>query len=149
VSTSKDRIIHLVQLERELRAIPDPELAALIDALPDEFREHLTAWCPAGEPAADHVANLRGAMTRGRLKGMPDRVGEVLSAGCLQDCIAALGDHADHPSVDELRAVVPGLVESHGVRVTRLMMASVVVAEAPATRELLKVLKTEPLLATP
>ena len=147
MSTSKDRIIRLVQLERELRAIPDAEMAAMIDALPDDLREHLNNWCPTGEPSMEHIANLRGAMTRGRLKGMPDRVGEVLTAGCLQDCIAALGDRADHPSVDELRAVVPSLVERHGVRTTRLMMASVVVAEAPASKELIKVLKTEQLLS--
>jgi hypothetical protein len=147
VSTSKERVIRLVGLERELRNIPDPELAEMIDALPEDLRALLNSWVPAGEPAAAHVASLRAAVQRGRLKGAPEKVADVLTAACLQDCIEALGDKADLPSIDDLRAVVPGVVERHGVRRTRLMMASAVVGEAPASPAIIKVLKTEPALA--
>lgn len=147
VSTSKERVIRLVGLERELRNIPDVELAEMIDALPEELRALLNSWVPAGEPAAAHITSLRGAVQRGRLKGAPEKVADVLTAACLQDCIEALGDNADFPSIDDLRAVVPGVVERHGVRRTRLMMASAVVGEAPASPAIIKVLKTEPALA--
>ena len=59
----------------------------------------------------------------------------------LADCIEALGDHADHPSTEQLREVIPKLVESHGKAITQLMLASTVAGEAPASaiiRDLLK-----------
>ena len=39
---SKDRVLRLVQLERELRAIDDSRLAALIAGLPAETAEWIT-----------------------------------------------------------------------------------------------------------
>ncbi len=147
VSTSKERVIRLVGLERELRNVPDAELATMIDELPEELRSLLNSWVPAGEPAADHIANLRGAVQRGRLKGAPEKLADVLTAGALQDCIEQLGDKADFPSIDDLRAVLPGMVERHGLRRTRVMMASAIVGEAPASASLVKLLKTEPVIA--
>jgi hypothetical protein len=147
VSTSKERVISLVQLERELRAITDDELASMIDALPEELRELIKGWVPLNESAAPHIANVRGSLQRGRLKGTPERIADVLTAQCLQDCIAALGDKADLPSEEDLRAVVPQIAQQHGVKRTRLMMASAIVGEAPASPAILKVLKTEPALA--
>jgi hypothetical protein len=137
----------MVHLERELRGIPDAEMAEMIDALPEELREHLNPWCPEGEPSAEHVANLRGAIQRGRMKGMPEKVADVLTAACLQDCIETLGDRADFPSIDDLHVAVPLVAGRHGVRRTRLMLASAVVGEAPASAAILKVLKTDPSIA--
>jgi hypothetical protein len=147
VSTSKERVIRLVHLERELRGIGDAEMAEMIDALPEELREHLNPWCPDGEPSAEHIEKLRGAIQRGRLKGMPERVADVLTAACLQDCIEALGDKADYPSLEDLNAAMPGVAQRNGVRRTRLMLASAVVGEAPASAAILKALKTDPALA--
>jgi hypothetical protein len=52
----------------------------------------------------------------------------VLTDGCLADCIAALGDHADTPTSDELREVLPDLVENHGLAITQMMLASTAAA---------------------
>ena len=41
MSTSKERILRIVRLERELRACPDQELHDAIDALTPELREAL------------------------------------------------------------------------------------------------------------
>ena len=38
----------------------------------------------------------------------------VLTDAVLADCIEQLGDHADNPTSDQLRAVLPGIVERHG-----------------------------------
>ena len=59
----------------------------------------------------------------------------------LADCIKELGDHADNPTSDQLRAVLPGIVERHGLGITRVMLASTVTGEAqaaPVIRDLLK-----------
>ena len=67
--------------------------------------------------------------------------GLVLSDACLADCIDELGEHADHPSSEELREVLPKMIERHGLGITRLMLATTVAGEAPAAaiiRDLLK-----------
>ena len=38
----------------------------------------------------------------------------VLTDAALADCIKELGDHADNPTKEQLRAVLPGIVERHG-----------------------------------
>ena len=63
-----------------------------------------------------------------------EAIAAIITDACLADCIEALGDHADNPSTDELREVLPGVVERHGVAVTRIMLAATVVGEAPAAR---------------
>ena len=145
MSTSKERILRIVRLENELRAFPDSDLDQTIESLEPELRETLTQWCPLGEPI--DIAGLRGSLTRGRLKGLPERVAGAITAQCLQDCIVALGDNADYPNVDDLEAVLDGLNARHGVRVTRLMFTLAVVSEAPASAAITKLLKTSPGLA--
>src|SRR5690606_360158 len=68
---------------------------------------------------------------------------------CLADCIEQLGDHADHPSSDELREVLPGLVERHGLAITRMMLASTVAGEAPASAIIRDLLKNDELVKLP
>ena len=54
----------------------------------------------------------------------------VLTDAALADCIEQLGDHSENPTTEQLRAVLPGIVERHGIGVTRLMLASTVAGEA-------------------
>ena len=70
-----------------------------------------------------------------------EAIAAVVSDACLSDCIEALGDNAENPTTDQLREVLPGLVERHGVGMTRIMLAATVAGEAPAAaiiRDLLK-----------
>ena len=60
-------------------------------------------------------------------------IAAVLTDACLADCITELGDNSDNPSTDELKAVLPGIVERHGVASTRIMLAATVAGEAPAS----------------
>jgi hypothetical protein len=79
--------------------------------------------------------------------GLPDKFIANVTDPLLQDCIEALGANADFPSVDQLEAVLPGLVSRHGVGAVRLMLAGAVLGEAPAVMAISKVLKTSPTLA--
>ena len=84
---------------------------------------------------------IREAAGKGRIDGTMESLGLVLTDASLADCIEQLGDHADNPSSEQLRAVLPGLVERHGLGVTRLMLASTLAGEAAASaviRDLLK-----------
>jgi hypothetical protein len=137
VNQVKSRLQALGLLDRAFAAMSDAELVAARDALSDDHRDAVDQLVGAD---ADADA-IREALGKGRLDGTLESVAVVLSDACLADCIEQLGDHSDHPSTEQLREVLPGLVERHGVAITRLMMASTVAGEAPASaviRDLLK-----------
>ncbi len=132
----KTRLQSLGLLDRALAATTDDEIDALVAALDDDHRE-------AVERLADGLttAAIREAVAKGRVNGTLEGIAVVLVDACLADCIEQLGDHADNPTSDQLREVLPGLVERHGLACTRLMLATSVVGEAPASaiiRDLLK-----------
>ena len=146
---SKDRVLRLVQLERELRGLDDSQLAALIAGL----RAEETAWITSisrglADDGTVDIAALRGSIARGRLKGVPERVAATVTDACLVDCIETLGERAEFPSEDDLRTAIPGLVTRHGIATTRVMLASAVVGNAPASAAIMAVLKSDPGLAT-
>jgi hypothetical protein len=136
VNTMKTRLQSLVLLDRALAATTDDEIEALVAALDDDHREAIERLADDVTPAA-----IREAASKGRVNGTLESIAVVLADVCLADCIEQLGDHADNPTSDQLREVLPGLVERHGSACTRLMLATTVVGEAPASaivRDLLK-----------
>lgn len=152
MSTSKQRVLSLAALEREIRNAPDADLRKAIAGLPEEGLSWIAGL--AGTPDADDadavdIAGLRGALQRGRMKGLPQKVAAVLTDACLQQCIELLGDRADLPSEADLREVVPALVQEHGVSITRVMFAATVEGEAPAAADISRVLKLDERLTLP
>jgi hypothetical protein len=132
----KTRLQALVLLDRALVATTDDEIDALVAALDDDHREAIERLADGVTPAA-----IREAASKGRVNGTLESLAVVLADACLADCIEQLGDHSDNPTSDELRDVLPGLIERHGLACTRLMLATTVVGEAPAAaivRDLLK-----------
>ena len=137
VNQVKNRLQALGLLDRSIGATSDDELTGAIEALDDEHREALEQVLGTTPDAAA----IRESIVKGRLDGTMESVALVITDACLADCIKELGDHADNPSSDQLREVLPGIVERHGVPITRMMLASTVVGEAPASaiiRDLLK-----------
>lgn len=137
VNQVKSRLQALGLLDRAFAAIGDDDLLAARDALGDDHRDAFDEL--VGDD--DDAAGIRAVLGRGRLDGTLESAALVLTDVCLADCIEQLGDHADHPSSEQLREVLPGLVERHGVGMVRLMLASTVAGEAPASaiiRDLLK-----------
>ena len=136
VNTMKTRLQSLGLLDRALAATTDEEIDALVAALDDDHREAVERLAEGITPAA-----IREAGVKGRVNGTLESIAVVLADACLADCIEQLGDHSDNPTSDQLREVLPGLIERHGVACTRLMLATTVVGEAPASaivRDLLK-----------
>jgi len=111
------------------------------------------AITPAAALTDDDTAGLieaiRATAHKGRLNGDLQRLGVVLSDACLADCVEQLGDAADLPSLEDLEKVMPGLVEKHGVGVVRMMLASTVVGEAPASATIVGMLKNDELVKLP
>ncbi len=95
------------------------------------------------------VDDVRAAGVKGRINADLERISVLVTDACLAECITELGDKADLPSHDDLQRVLPGLVEKHGVATVRLMLASVVAGDAPASPTIVKLLKNDDLVKLP
>lgn len=147
----KARIAALGLLDRALANLGDDELLAAIEALPEDHADALGKIAGYGPDAADgdQVDAVRLTAQRGRMNGDLERMALVLTDACLAACITALGDASDNPSEEELRGALPGIVEEYGLHLTQVMMASVVVGEAPASPALIRLLKHDDAYALP
>ncbi len=133
----KNRLQSLGLLDRAFANASDDDLQTTIDALGDEHRDALDEL--VGGTASPE--SVRQAIGKGRLDGTMESAALVLTDACLAQCIEELGEHADHPTSEQLRDVLPGLIDQHGKPITQLMLASTVAGEAPASaiiRDLLK-----------
>ncbi len=149
----KTRLQALALVDRALAAMTDEELEALVATLPDDHREALDKLCGAREggfddPAARTLA-IRATAARGRMSGGLEQVATVLTDPALAECIEKLGDKADNPTEDELKAVTPELIEHHGLPAVRLMLATSVAGEAAASVMLTRLLKHDEELGLP
>ena len=163
MNTTKAHIAALSLLDRALIATTDEELAALLAGLPEDHvvaikriadvRVEDEARVEDGArdegAAAGVIAAIRAAAHKGRLNGDLQRLGVVLSDTCLADCVTQLGDKSDFPTEEELQGVMPGLIERHGVGAVRLMLASTVVGEAPASSIIVAMLKNDDAVKLP
>jgi hypothetical protein len=140
----KNRMQALGLLDRSFKAATDDELAAAVEALDDDHREGLESLVEELTPDG-----VRAGVRSGRIDGGMEAIAAVLTDLCLADCIEQLGEHADNPSTDQLKDVLPGVVERHGVAVTRIMLASTVAGEAPASAIIRDLLKSDDLVALP
>jgi len=140
----KTRLQSLGLLDRALRAMTDDELSAAVEGLDDEHREAVERVAGASD-----VESLRTAIGKGRMDGTMESIAMVLTDASLADCIKELGENADNPSSDQLRAVLPGIVERHGVPITRAMLAPTVAGEAQAATIIRDLMKHDDVLKLP
>ena len=146
----KAHLAALSLLDRAVHALSDDELRTILDDLEPDAAEAVAEAIDLddlADPGAVEAA--RAAAVKGRINGVLSRLGIVLSDRCLADCIRALGDSADNPNEDELRIASHALVADHGVGAVRLMLASAVVGEAPASVACIHLLKHDDVLALP
>jgi hypothetical protein len=141
----KTRLQSLGLLDRGLRAMTDEEIDGAIAALNEDHREAMERVV-GGEVTAE---SIRAAAAKGRIDGTLESIGLVLTDAALADCIKELGDHADNPTSEQLRAVLPGIIERHGLGLTRFMLASTLAGEAAASAVLRDLLKHDETVALP
>jgi len=140
----KNRMQALGLVDRSFKAATDDELTKAIEALDDDHREGLESFVESLD--AD---GIRTAVKAGRIDGGMEAIAAILTDACLADCIKELGDHSENPTTDELKEVLPGLVENHGVASVRIMLAATVAGDAPAAAIIRDLLKTDELVALP
>jgi hypothetical protein len=141
----KTRLQSLGLLDRALRAATDDELDAIVAGLDDDHREAIERLVH-GTATAEAI---RSAAAKGRIDGTMESIALVLTDASLADCIEQLGKDSDNPTTDQLKAVLPGLIERHGLGTTRLMLASALAGEANASAVLRDLLKHDEVVALP
>lgn len=141
----KTRLQSLGLLDRALRTTPDDELTAIVGGLGEDHREAVERL--VGADATPE--KIREAAVKGRIDGTMESIALVLTDAALADCIDKLGDHSENPSSDQLREVLPGVVERHGIGATRLMLASTLAGEAAASAVIRDLLKHDELVKLP
>ena len=142
----KTRLQSLGLLDRAIRETSDEELAAIVAGLGDDHREALERLVGDCEATPDAI---RAAVHKGRMNGAMESIAMVLTDASLADCIAKLGDNADSPTREQLKDVLPGIVERHGLAITRMMLASTVAGEAAASVVIRELLKTDDVVKLP
>lgn len=149
MNQAKTRLQSLGLLDRTFALLPDEALVAAVEALNEEHREAFDQLVDAAPGDAPDPDAVRAAAQAGRLDGTLESIALILTDACLADCVEQLGDHAEHPSSDELRDVLPGLIERHGKPIVQMMMASTVAGEAPAAPIIRDLLKHDELVQLP
>lgn len=144
VNQMKNRMQALGLLDRAFKATTDEELMAAVDALDDDHREGLESFVEEMTPDA-----IRTGVKAGRIDGGMEAIAAITTDACLADCIEQLGDNADNPSTDQLKEVLPGLIERHSVGIARIMLAGTVAGEAPASAIIRDLLKNDDVMALP
>jgi hypothetical protein len=147
----KTRLQSLGLLDRAIRETSDEELAAIVAGLGDDHREAVERLVEGAGQGGDAVTPdaIRAAVAKGRMNGAMESIAMVLTDASLTDCIEKLGDHADNPTSEQLKEVLPGLVERHGLSVTRMMLASTVAGEAAASATIRELLKYDDVVKLP
>jgi hypothetical protein len=145
VNQTKTRLQALGLLDRSIRAATDDDLVAVTEALDDDHREALERV--VGSETTPEA--IRQAVVKGRINGTMETIALVLTDAALADCIEKLGDHADNPTREQLREVLPGVVERHGLAITRMMLASTVAGEAAASTVIRDLLRHDDVVKLP
>ena len=153
MSQLKNRLQALTLLDRAFAAITDEELAAIVVTLPEDHVAALDELCGAREGGFTDVAArniaVRATAARGRMSGELETISTLVCDPCLEKCIELLGDNAEDPTEDQLLKVTPKLIKEFGLPSTRLMIASSIAGEAPASEMLARLLKHDKKLALP
>ena len=112
----KNRLSALSMLDRAFRRLPDEQIANLFESLNEESQAAVRLVASVVDEDLEMSAlieAIRVSVAKGRINGDLERMALLLTEQCLVDCIAALGDNSDDPSEENLREVLPAIIEEH------------------------------------
>lgn len=123
VTTSRESIILERRFVNALAALTDESLTAAAVALDEELRDVLAQVAGLGADSFDDEATLaeriRDGAQRRRCAG---DVCVVLCEPCTRHCIEVLGSASDDPTLEDLQAILPDVIEKFGLEATKLMV---------------------------
>jgi len=161
VNQVKNRLAALSLLDRAFRLLDDERITSLYESVEEESKDaiaHVAGVKGQDLDTPSLIAQIKVCAAKGRINGDLERLSILLTDSCLSDCIEALGDRADDPSEEDLRAALPDIIAKHTLPVAQVMLASVVTGEALASPIITRLLKhdeswklppAEPVVAAP
>lgn len=103
--------------------------------------------------AAIHLGDALAPLVRRKLAGAtPDRqltVAFALTEAANDATVDALGDRHENPSREDLDAVLPAVIEAHGLPTVTLMLAAYAASDAPVQAVMRELLDTDERFALP
>ena len=123
MTTSRESIILERRFVNAFAALSDDDLVALATALDEELRDVLAqvAGLPADafDDANSLASRIRDGAQRRRCAG---DVCVVLCEPCTRHSIDVLGSASDDPTLDDLQAILPDIIEKFGIAAVKLMV---------------------------
>jgi hypothetical protein len=136
----------------EIEGLSSTEIARLLDLIGDQEQQRLSLTLNI-KVRSRAVRGGIGKLCKVQLRRVDRRDATAAMFGLtrpvLAACIAALGNHSDNPTADQLRAVTPELVDRFGLAAVRIMYLFAIDGEAPARAALEELLDTDPILQPP
>jgi hypothetical protein len=143
--TEQDEI-DLKRLANALTTLDDESLRRGLSGITEKQRQELAVELSLPR-ATMHLGEALTPLVRRKLRGLPtDRqlgVASALTNKTNDATVRALGDRSDDPSRADLDEVLPAVIEHHGIELTRLMVASYAVSDAPCRDAMREILDTD------
>src|SRR6476469_4445627 len=118
--------LDLQRLDTALATLDDDSLRRGLSGITEKQRQELAVQLNLPR-ASMHLGDALTPLVRRKLRGLPvDRqlvVATAITNRANDATVNALGDRSDDPSVEDLQEVLPGVIEEHGIELTRLMVA--------------------------
>lgn len=114
-----------------------------IRALPKAASAPLHTAASTPFPALGRLPDPRTALRRVKDLALLSVVADACAQDCLEATLELLGDVADDPSVEQLRAVLPEITERFPLPIVRVLLASIAISDAVAADKCDEILDTD------
>jgi hypothetical protein len=122
VSISRDSILLERRYAAVLATVSDESLVAMAIAVDEKLRDSLARLLGLPAGAFDEPATLAPKIRESMAKRKAHLdTGVIMGEAATEKAIEMLGDRSDDPSLEELQAVLPGLIDEYGLDAVRMM----------------------------
>jgi hypothetical protein len=144
--------LDLKRLDDALTSLDDESLRRGLSGITEKQRQDLAVQLNLPR-ATMHLGDALTPLVRRKLRGLAiDHqlpVASAITNRANDATVRALGDRSDDPSRADLEEVLPDVIEQHGIELTRLMVASYAVSDAPCRDAMREILDTDERFAIP
>src|SRR6476469_959235 len=138
--------LDLQRLDTALATLDDESLRRGLSGITEKQRQDLAVQLNLPR-ATMHLGDALAPLVRRKLRGLAiDRqlmVASAITNRANDATVRALGDRSDDPSRADLDEVLPAVIERQGIELTRLMVASYAVSDAPCRDAMREILDTD------
>ena len=144
--------LDLKRLDIALATLDDESLRRGLSGVTEKQRQELAVSLNLPR-ATMHLGDALAPLVRRKLRGLTiDRqhaVSTALTQRTNDTTVELLGENSENPTRADLDAVLPAVIEEHGVELVRLMAASYAISDAPCRDVMRELLETDERLALP